>query len=232
MPDTACSVDEFAKLVRPLVGLTVGLTWKGYGSAIFLELGQLTPIESKRRHHAAGEACISVEWDWRVEHDASVLYGSSNTGPQIERGIAGLRGSAIEGVSVAGRVPELTVSFSNGHCLRSMVMVTGEPKWSIKLHDGRWVYALVGELLVGEGASGTTEEEDRAFALAEGVAIRWGTPLAQPALGQCRQCAWFVPIDGEGHLLDYGVCISSESPFDGKAVKCTSGCPAYVTDGT
>jgi hypothetical protein len=113
-----------------------------------------------------------------------------------------------------------------------MVMVTGDPKWSIKMQDGCWVHAEAGALLVGDGAyaHGRTEQEDRAFALAEGTAARWGTPLAEPVAGRCRQCAWFIPIDGEGHLLDYGACISNSSPFDGRIVKCTSGCPAFVLD--
>src|SRR5262245_10829694 len=231
MSNTVCAVDEFAKLVQPLVGLTVALPWKGAGSAIFLELGQLTPVESSRRHHAAGVACISVEWDWRVEHKSSVLYGSSNTGPRIERGIAGLQGVTIESVSVAGKLPEVIVSFSNGQVLRSMVMDTGDPQWSIRLLDGRYVFARGGEVLLGEGSSGISEEEEKVFALAESTAARWGTPLDEPTRGQCRRCAWFVLIDGEGHLLDYGVCTSSESMFDGKAVHCTSGCPAYVVSG-
>ena len=92
MTEPVCSIEEFTVLAQRLEGLTVALPWKGYGSAIFLELGELTPIESKRRHHAVGEACISVEWDWRVENDVSVLYGSSNSRPEIERGIG--RGDA------------------------------------------------------------------------------------------------------------------------------------------
>ena len=156
MPDTVFPIDEFARLVQPLVGLTVTLPWKGYGSAIFLELGQLTVVESRRRNHAVGEACISVEWDWRVEHKSSVLYGSSNTGPRIEGGLAGLQGATIESLSIAGKVPELIVLFSNGHSLRSMAMVTGDPEWSIKLPQGRWVFARSGELPGVAPVPGTT----------------------------------------------------------------------------
>src|SRR5438876_852462 len=81
------STEEFQELIQPLLGLTVSLPWKGYGSAIFLELGSLAPLESQRRHHNKGEACVSVEWDWRVEAEAEVLYGSSNSRPKIEAGI-------------------------------------------------------------------------------------------------------------------------------------------------
>ena len=73
MADTMHLPEEFHAMVQPLVGLTVALPWKGYGSTIFLELGQLSPLESKRQHHNKGEACISVEWDWRVENGTTVL---------------------------------------------------------------------------------------------------------------------------------------------------------------
>lgn len=225
------SLAEVAELVKPLTGLVVSLPWKGYGSAIFFELGKLV---SERHNHQAGEARISIEWDWRVECGASVLYGSSNTGPEIRRGVDSFQGTTIASVYISGDVPELAVSFSNGHVLRSMVMRTGNPEWSIRLLDGRYAYAHAGQLLVGKvgvGAEGLSEEEKAAFARAEGAAGRWGTPLLDPIRGHCQACSWFVPIDGQGHLLDYGVCTSSQSPFDGKSVKRASGCPAYW-DGT
>ncbi len=47
MAATICPTDEFQAFVRPLVGLAVAFPRKGYGSAIFLELGQLSPLGSK-----------------------------------------------------------------------------------------------------------------------------------------------------------------------------------------
>src|SRR6516165_3804889 len=138
MADTICPIEDFSSLARPLVGLPVSLPWKGYGTMIYLELGRLAPVTSPRQHHGRGEACISVDWDWRVEAGSGILYGSSNSGPEIESGIDSLRGSTIDGISLSGQVPELTVKFSNGHCLRSMSMVAGDPRWSVKLIDGRW----------------------------------------------------------------------------------------------
>src|SRR5882724_10666570 len=85
-PDSALPIEEVQTLIRPLIGLVVSLPWKGYGSAIFLELGRLAPLEYPRQRHNEGEACISVQWDWRVESKTKVLYGSSNSGPNIEEG--------------------------------------------------------------------------------------------------------------------------------------------------
>ena len=227
MSDVGVSREDFPAFVRPLLGLMVSLPWKGYGSAIFLELGQLAPLESPRQHYNQGESCISVEWDWRVEAEAASLYGSSNSGPTIERGIQSLQGATIQAISVVGQIPELVVQFSNGHCLRSMIMIAGDPEWSIKLPDERWIYVRKGHLFVGEGGVEMTAEEDAAFAIAERTAARWGTPSVEPRQGSCNRCVSFVRLDGEGRLLDYGCCIAEAGPLDGRVVRGSGGCPAF-----
>ncbi len=206
----------------------MSLPWKGYGSAIFLELGRLAPLK-EGRHHQCGEACIFFEWDWRVEEASKVLYGSSNSRPKIEKGVSGLRGTKIENISVFGAVPELILDFSNGLRLRSMVMVSGDPQWNIRLPNNSWLSCESGRLYAGDGrGSGMMAEEAAMFDRADAIAQRWGTPVSEPKTGNCAGCKWFVRIDGDGSLLDFGVCANSASPFDGRAVNCSSGCAAYA----
>lgn len=200
-------LNKFQPLVKSLIGLPVALPWKGAGTTIFLELGKLGRLYSKHGHGRKGKACIAVFWDWRVECSSRVLYGSSNSGPEIERGIGSLRGSTIQQLSIEGQVPELVVHFSNEQCLRSMVMLTGDPVWTVRLPGKTWIYARAGALLTGKGAVKISEHGKAVFALAEQTAARWGTPSAGPQLGRCSLCQWFIQIDGDGYLLDYGVCI-------------------------
>ncbi len=230
MADIGISGDAFQALVQPLLGLRVSLPWKGHGSAIFLELGELVSPKSNRRHHDNGEACISVTWDWRVEAETAVLYGSSNSRPRIEAGIQTLKGTTIDAISVVGKVPELVVRFANGHCLRSMVMVTGNPEWAIKLTDDTWISAEGGRLLVGARGVSATEAEVAAFALAKSAAARWGVPSIGIKQGSCAGCTYFVPLDGDADLLDYGCCIAAAGPFDGRAVERNSSCPSFTTN--
>lgn len=227
MAHQAKPIDSFVELVQPLIGLPVALPWKGYGSTIFLELGQLLTLESKRGRDQRGQACIWVDWDWRVESGTSILYGSSCSRPEINKGIATLKDARIESLSLAGEVPELVIHFSNGHCLRSMCMVKGGPQWTIRLEENVRMSIEGGKLIVGDGTSGFTEQEDEPFALEKKTALRWGVPRAEPTGGQCRDCAWFVYIDGDANLLDYGVCAESASPFDGRVVNVTSGCASF-----
>jgi hypothetical protein len=209
--------------------MEVSLPWKGYGSAIFLELGRLAPLQPGR-HHERGEASICVEWDWRVESAITVLYGSSDSRPKIEKSIANLKGTKIEHISAVGSVPELVINLSNGQCLKSMVMTAGDPQWNIRLPNGTWLSCERGLLCVGDGsASGLGAEEAAMFDRAETITRRWGTPISEPVGGNCANCKWFVRIDGDGSFLDFGVCANSASPFDGRVVNRNSGCAAFAT---
>lgn len=229
MTNSQISVDQFDILVGPLIGLPVSLPWKGWGSALFLELGQLSPEAPGRRKAGRGQACISVEWDWRVEQGVRVHGGSSQPGPTIERGIQQLLGSTVTKIEVRGPVPELTVGFSNGLLLRSMVMKPGDPEWRIRLQDESYIWCEAGQLYSGTGGSrGISKGEAAAFERAESVAKRWGRLAAEPVGGRCEDCRSFVRIDGHGNLLDYGVCTEGQSPFDGRAVASNSGCPAFA----
>lgn len=232
MTRSEISKDNFCELVRPLIGLPVSLPWKGYGSTIFLELGQLSPLQP-RQHHNPGEACIWIDWDWRMEQGVEVLCGSSNSGPAIEKGIAELQGSTVENLIVEGAVPELVASFSNGRLIRSMVMRPYDPQWSIRLPGPTYIFSKAGLLYAGDGgATGLTAEEQVVFELAEATARRWGEPVAEPKQGSCGDCKSFIRLDGNGALLEYGACVESTSPFDGRTVNCRSGCPAFSSRQT
>lgn len=228
-----CEVADFAAVIQPLIGLPVSRSWAGYGSAIFLELGRLAPPDDGDPALLEGEAGIGLEWDWRVENDTSVLYGSGNWREEIERGIETLTGSIVQGIAVTGEVAELVITFSNGLRLRSMVMVTGDPQWTIRLPEivteAKCLYVSNGGLLMGKGQpTDLSDQEEAAFALAERTAARWGIPVAEPKPGHCADCAWYVRLNGEADLLGYGACIESASPFDGRIVHVRSGCPCYL----
>lgn len=232
MTEISHPIEDFQMHVQPLIGLTVSNPWKGYGSAIFLELGNLTSKKLIRATLNEGEACICVQWDWRVEANTRILYGSSNSRPEIESGISTLQGETIQSLAIVGQIPELIVQFSNGHYLRSMAMLTGGPEWYIKLLDERWMHTNGSLLLVNDGVEESEREKQETsfFALEEVTAARWRTPIAEPKRGLCQKCPSFVRLDGDGPLLSYGVCIAAGGPFDGRVVSMNSGCPLFSSD--
>jgi hypothetical protein len=221
---------DFTLATRPLIGSRVSHAWKGYGSAIFLELGNLAPPKSERFSHPSGEWCIAIEWDWRVELGTGILFGSSNSGAVIAERIPELEASTIQSIRTVRDVPELLVSLSTGHRIRTSAMVTGDPQWSIKLAENAWLCVVDGDLQMGDGREECTPEESQAWDYETLTAKRWGTPTVEPAIGSCFQCSSFVRLDGHAYLLDYGVCTASDSRLDGKVVNRASGCPQFTAE--
>jgi hypothetical protein len=221
--------DTFKSLARPLIGMTISRPWRGYGSAVFLELGVLSTRVFKGRESKSGEVCIDIQWDWRIENDLEVICGSSNSAPRIQSHLSELLGLSIIEIGLCGVPPELTLHFSNGSRLRSMSMVTGDPQWAIRLKDSTWLSCRQGALVAddGSGGQGFTDEEREVSERATEATKRWAKPSLEPIRGECRDCCHFVRLDGDFELLDYGACASPLSPFDGRVTNRASGCPAF-----
>jgi hypothetical protein len=154
------SLDEANSLIQPLVGLPISLPWEGIGSTIFLELGVLSPLENSRQFHNKGEACIDIDGEWRVEDGDKVLFGSSNSRPEIKRYLEGLSGVLIGSLSIQGEVPELVVHFSNGQILKSFMMQTGDPQWTIRLGSHTWMDCGPDGIQIGDGCGSFSQPSE------------------------------------------------------------------------
>jgi hypothetical protein len=231
MLDAELTAEQANEKIQTLIGLPVSLPWKGCGSAIFLELGELTqPTNRQRRARDEGEVCIYVGWDWRCETGNTVLFGSSNSRPAIERGIQALRESKVTSIAISGKVPELSIEFSNGYRLITAAMLPDGSKWRVRFKESSYLSADKGILFLGQGeGAGLTHEEEAEFRHAEETAKRWGCPIVEPKRGSCKDCIWMRLIDGDADFLDYGVCTSKESPMDGRVVNIQSGCAAFCS---
>jgi hypothetical protein len=119
----------------PLVGLPVSHLWRGYGSAIFLEFGRLTPSTRIRRdgtaHNPRGEFGLMIQWSWRIENTASILCGSWSEEPLWEPAFDLLRNEAVVELSVVGRLPEIVVALTGSHYVSSFMTAEGDPQWSL-----------------------------------------------------------------------------------------------------
>jgi hypothetical protein len=137
------STDEFQNLTRRLVGLPVSAAWRGFGSAVFFEFGQLSQNGTKQ---AKGEATAMIEWSWRVEKAKSVMFGSFSGEPKIARGLQSLVGRRVMEVVVEGRLPELVIHLSGGLWVHSFTTVEGHPEWSLFLPGNNCLSSRLGRL--------------------------------------------------------------------------------------
>ena len=140
---------EFERLTQTLVGLPVSRTWRGAGSAIFLEVGTLRRTPQWR--YGKGEFTIMAEWSWRVERPRSVLFGSFSASARITNQLQKLTSERVESVSLAGRLPELVVALSGSLWLHAFTTVEGQPQWALYLPDGSWICVHRGVLVRESG---------------------------------------------------------------------------------
>jgi hypothetical protein len=224
--------DELQTLLLPLLDLPVSRPWRGYGSFVSLQLGELRqePLGKTGKFGSFGEASVFIEWDWRIEDNSGIVCGTSDSIPKTETCVAALLGVRVTDLTVEGILPELTVSFSNGQRLRSMAMVSGDPQWHIKLLDSTYVCCEASRLVQTSGdepGAGLSAEEQEMNFFAKTVTTRWGRPKAEPAPGDCFFCRNFIRLDADSSFLDYGVCSQVRSPYDGRVVNVKSGCSFF-----
>jgi hypothetical protein len=119
----------------PLLGLPVAHAWKGYGSAIFLEFGTLTPSDKTQRDggdlNPMGEFGLMIEWSWRVESERKILGGSWSDDAKLLPLITALIGRTVEDVAAFGRLQEIRLAFSGQRYLLSFMTEEGQPEWTI-----------------------------------------------------------------------------------------------------
>lgn len=142
MPEVITS-DEFKKITRRLVGLPVSKVWRGFGSAVFFEFGELS---RKGTWQAKGEATAMLEWSWRVEKAKSVLFGSFSGEQKISHGLQSLTGQKILDVVVEGRLPEIVIQLSGGLWIHSFTTVEGHPECTLCLPGNTCVSSRLGRL--------------------------------------------------------------------------------------
>jgi len=125
--------EDLLKTYRNLIiGMEVTNSWKGYGSVIFIELGTLHDAKNGNKlNNASGEYTIMVEWDWRIELERKILFGSSSEDKAIEAGLNQIIGHKISAVNITNHIPELEVTFSNNSMLRTFMTNEDDPQWAI-----------------------------------------------------------------------------------------------------
>jgi hypothetical protein len=136
---------DFVEAVAASAGLEVSHTWRGYASAIFLELGRLRRVRRENNPH--GEFSVMLEWSWRVESPRRVEFGSWSGERKITTGVASLRGHTVEAIAIEGRLPELVIALNGGRWVHSFMTTEGQPRWVLFLPTRDWVCVRRGGLV-------------------------------------------------------------------------------------
>lgn len=117
------TIEEALNFTSPYIGKEISRVWQGHGSAIFLEVGELT--ENK------GELTIMIEWSWRVEKGNKISFGSWSDESEFSQLLKSLKGLTLRNISFQSRLPEVVVELSNDIWVCSFSTVEGDPEWAL-----------------------------------------------------------------------------------------------------
>ncbi len=120
------SLEQARKDLQKIVGLPVALTWKGYGSAIFLELGELhkefrgwVGKNDGKDYSLKGDWTLCSDGGWVILKDNKMLVD----GLEVERGkieqiIDQFDNAKITAVALADDLSSARVTFDTGTILQ------------------------------------------------------------------------------------------------------------------
>lgn len=134
--------------INALKGKPVSLVWRGYGSAIFLEFGDLENARTSRsKSKPSGEITLMIEWSWRIERPKSILCGSWSSERRWPAMFKKLIGSKVTNIEIFGPIPEIAISLSNGLRVVSFMVEEGQPQWALLTRHPK-----IGSLSVRKGS--------------------------------------------------------------------------------
>jgi len=114
-----------------LIGKTVSDVWRGHGSAIFLEFGELQSVNKHGSSRLDGELTLMIEWSWRIERPRSIVGGSWSDESRWPKMFEAIKDATVSDIQLIGRLPEVCVSLSNGLRVVSFMTSEGQPAWSL-----------------------------------------------------------------------------------------------------
>lgn len=148
--------EAFASFATTLVGQPISHVWRGYGSAIFIEIGKLSP---RRRRDGStgnpeGEVSFGIEWSWRIEDSTSILCGSWSEEDRWESSLSLLRDARVARCELFSVLPEVALTTETGLRFLSFCTTDGQPQWHLVDRRGdtpRWFTVREGRLHLGDG---------------------------------------------------------------------------------
>lgn len=117
-----------------LQGKVVSHVWRGYGSTMFVEFGDLVPGRPRRDGtigNPTGELTLMIQWGWRIERERSIYGGSWSSERRWPTMFRKLIGATVTDAELFGRLPEISVGLSTGLHVVSFMTAEKQPEWAI-----------------------------------------------------------------------------------------------------
>jgi hypothetical protein len=146
---TSNDYKSFEEFTRPLVGMTVSQVWMGYGSAIFIDFGELSPkfrADGRLANKPQGEMEIFAVEGWRIEGKRRIWCGNASERERWERLIHRMKGASVVSISLTGRLGAIDLLLSNGLRFATFASDKGDPEWSLRDRRGIYIGSSAGSI--------------------------------------------------------------------------------------
>lgn len=146
----------FHQFAASIIGLPISHVWRGYGSALFIELGKTTPVARRNGSpgNPDGEVSLGIEWNWRIEDQTAIRCGSWSEEDLWEPAFDMLRDGHVARCELFGLLPEVMLTTDSGLRLLTFSTTDGQPQWHLVDHrngPARWFTVRDGSLHLSDG---------------------------------------------------------------------------------
>jgi hypothetical protein len=150
---TELEISSFQQFCAPLIGMPVTHIWRGYGTALFLEFGDLHPrrLLDGSSGNPAGDWELMITSGWRIEERGLALCDSESDDSRWQQVFRRLMNTKVERTSLIGEPSEVAVDFSNEFQLISMTVAQDSPHWTLfdnRKNPATWAAIKSGALKV------------------------------------------------------------------------------------
>lgn len=145
MENRILNQSQAAEFLLDFVGRKISHVWRGAGTSIFIELGELTKEE--RKNHTS-EFSFSIEWSWRIENRNTILLGSFSENEEISKAIDILKGKKLINVDFFGRLKEIQLQLEGDIWFSSFATEEGNPEWAACNDKKEWLHFRKGRYVI------------------------------------------------------------------------------------
>jgi len=227
--DSNESISALIARLRALVGLPCAFAVVGYGGRLTIHFGPLVPddVGSPTRDLRGTWRLHSDAGAWRVVINSQTLAGEIDDESLINEVLERISGQSLVAIDCLDENADIRVSFASGVAVEMFEASGVNPTWAVSGPDC--------EAEVGPGphwhayhSSPMTAHEERRSLHSEECGVRWkGRVPAHDTVGQCRACAYYLPLRGEWYFWDFGLCSNPRSGADGNVVHVQGGCQEF-----
>lgn len=149
---------DAASLFSQTNGLTVSHAWRGYGSALFLEMGELTDSILLRRdgsqRNPTGQVSVCLYDGWLILADQKPVYTTEVDESLWADLLAFCVGRFVMKIEVAGNQPELRIRLSGEIEIKACSQEDRSADWAVafqRMMPPQWLYLNQGEVRIDDG---------------------------------------------------------------------------------